>query len=74
MTEKVIYWEEVDSCEHCPGSIPENMAAVGMRTGNMHVKGGLYRCKHDTTVTFQQNRDMGVPANCPKRQLPIVRH
>jgi len=68
MTEKVIYWVEVDSCETCPGSIPENMAAVGFRVGNVHVKSGVYRCKHDVTVTFQQNRDMGVPKDCPMRK------
>jgi hypothetical protein len=56
MSEKIIYWEEVDSCEHCPGGIKENY--------------GKFRCKHDTEITFQQNRDMGVPAACPKRGGP----
>lgn len=56
MTENILYWVPVDSCEHCPGGIKELY--------------GLFRCKHDTTVTFQQNRDMGVPAGCPKRSLP----
>jgi hypothetical protein len=67
MSEKVLYYEWVDSCETCPGSIPENMAAQGHRVGTMHVKEGKWRCKHDTNIVFQQNRDMGVPKDCPMR-------
>ena len=56
MTEKILYWVPVDSCESCPGHIIEQH--------------GLFRCKHDTEVTFQQNKDMGVPKGCPKRMIP----
>jgi hypothetical protein len=54
----VLYWELVDSCETCPGALKE------------HQK-GKYRCKHDTEIIFQQNVDMGVPENCPKRMKPL---
>lgn len=56
MTETIIYWEPVNSCEGCPGTIRE-----------MHE---TYRCKHDVSIVFKSNRDMGVPATCPKRNPP----
>ena len=58
MTEKVIVWRYVDSCEACPEGQREQY--------------GKIRCKEDTSVEFQQNKDMGVPAGCPfrKRKLP----
>jgi len=49
----IVYHCEVDSCENCPGSLREPY--------------GLYRCKHNTEVTFKQNQDMGIPATCPMR-------
>lgn len=54
MTDKILYTIEVDSCETCPGSIREQK--------------GVYRCRHDTTIEFRQNVDMGVPAMCPMRK------
>lgn len=58
MTDKILYTVEVDSCETCPGSIRELK--------------GKFRCKEDTSVEFQQNKDMGVPQGCPfrKRKVP----
>lgn len=58
MTEKIIIWREVDSCEDCPNGQREQY--------------GKFRCKEDTSVEFQQNKDTGVPAACPfrKRKLP----
>ena len=53
MTEKIVYFCEVDSCESCPGSIKEQR--------------GVFRCKHNTEIVFRQNMDMGVPKECPKR-------
>jgi hypothetical protein len=49
----VTYKVEVDSCETCPGAIREQH--------------GIFRCKHNTEITFRQNQDMGVPAACPMR-------
>jgi hypothetical protein len=51
--DKILYCIEVNSCETCPGRIKELY--------------GVYRCSHNTEITFQQNRDMGIPAACPKR-------
>jgi hypothetical protein len=73
MSEKVLYWEYVDSCEHCPGSVPEGPFMQGHRPGTMHMKAGQFRCKHDTNIVFQSNKDMGVPETCPKRHLPYAR-
>ena len=58
MSDKVIIWYPVDSCETCHFSQRE--------------QSGKFRCKEDTNVEFQQNKDMGVPADCPfrKRELP----
>ncbi len=58
MTEKMIIFYEVDSCESCHFGQREQY--------------GKIRCKEDTSVEFQQNQDMGVPKDCPfrKRKLP----
>ena len=58
MSDKVIIWYPVDSCETCHFSQREQY--------------GKFRCKEDTNVEFQQNKDMGVPADGPfrKRELP----
>ena len=58
MSDKVIIWYPVDSCETCHFSQREQY--------------GKFRCKEDTNVEFQQNKDMGVSADCPfrKRELP----
>jgi hypothetical protein len=69
MTETGIWYKEfVNSCESCPASIPEGPFMQGHRPGTMHMKAGKFRCKHDTTIEFQSNKDMGVPANCPMRR------
>ena len=54
MTGKIIYWCEVDSCEFCPAGRKEQY--------------GKFRCTEDTGIVFQQNKDMGVPDNCPYRK------
>jgi hypothetical protein len=58
MTDKVIIFYPVDSCETCHFSQREQY--------------GKFRCKEDTDVVFTQNKDNGVPADCPfrKRKLP----
>jgi hypothetical protein len=56
MIEKILYWCPVDSCETCPGALKEQH--------------GVFRCKHDTTIVFRQNQDMGIPKDCPKRMIP----
>lgn len=58
MTEKIVVWMLVDSCEACPMSTREQY--------------GKFRCKEDTGVVFTQNQDMGIPQDCPfrKRKLP----
>lgn len=58
MTDSVVIWKIVNSCETCPCGHKEQY--------------GKYRCGEDTSIEFQQNRDMGVPAACPykKRKVP----
>lgn len=58
MTESVIIFYECHSCENCHNGQREPY--------------GKIRCKEDTSVEFQQNKDMGIPAGCPfrKRKLP----
>jgi hypothetical protein len=60
MTGKVIVFYEVDSCETCHFRQREYGAQV------------TFRCKEDTNIVFVQNKDSGVPQNCPfrKRKLP----
>jgi hypothetical protein len=53
MTDKVTIFYQVDSCESCHFSQREQYAH--------------FRCKQDTSIEFVQNRDMGVPPNCPFR-------
>ena len=59
MTESVIVFYEVHSCESCHFGQREPYSKI--------------RCKEDMSIEFQQNKDMGVPALCPfrsKRKLP----
>ena len=58
MTEKITIFYEVHSCEMCHFGQREQY--------------GKIRCKEDTSVEFQQNKDMGIPKDCPfrKRKLP----
>jgi hypothetical protein len=58
MTDKVIVWKYVDSCEACPCGIRQQY--------------GKFGCSEDPDISFQQNRDNGVPALCPyrTRKLP----
>jgi hypothetical protein len=60
MSDKVIVWKEVDSCETCPRGQKEMYSR--------------FRCKEDVRVEFVQNRDTGVPADCPfrKNKPPVV--
>lgn len=60
MTEKIIIWQEVDSCETCH---------LKKREYGAHV---TFRCTEDTSIVFVQNTDVGVPKDCPfrKRKLP----
>lgn len=54
MTEKVIIFYEVHSCEMCHFAQREQYSK--------------FRCKEDTSVVFTQNTDMGVPVTCPYRR------
>ena len=58
MTESVIIFYECHSCEMCHFAQREQY--------------GKFRCKEDTSVEFQQNKDTGIPQGCPfrKRKLP----
>lgn len=58
MTNPVVVWKLVDSCESCPCTIREMY--------------GKFRCSENPEVEFQQNKDKGVPVNCPfrERKLP----
>ena len=58
MTESVIIFYPVNSCEMCHFGQREQY--------------GKIRCKEDISVEFQQNKDMGIPQGCPfrKRSLP----
>lgn len=60
MTDKVIVWMEVDSCETCP---------KGQR--EMYSR---FRCKEDTRIEFVQNKDRGVSPDCPfrKNKPPVI--
>jgi len=57
MTDKVTIFYQVDSCETCHFGQREQY--------------GKFRCKEDTSVEFQQNKDTGVPADCPFRKRPL---
>ena len=58
MTESVIIFYEVHSCEMCHFGHREQYSKI--------------RCGEDTNVVFTQNADMGIPKDCPfrKRKLP----
>jgi len=53
MTDKIIVWRYVDSCEACPVGIREQY--------------GKFRCGENPEIVFQQNKDFGVPVLCPYR-------
>jgi hypothetical protein len=59
MTDKILYFKYIDSCETCPEGQREQY--------------GKIRCKEDTEVVFTQNKDMGVPENCPFRKRSVLK-
>jgi hypothetical protein len=54
MSDKVTIFYQADSCETCHFSQREQY--------------GKFRCKENTEIVFVQNKDIGVPADCPFRK------
>ena len=59
MTESVIIFYPVNSCEMCHFANREQY--------------GKFRCKEDTGVVFTQNVDMGIPQGCPYRTRSVLK-